>query len=194
MFHLSNNLFRFHIWTQAHWHPKFLRTVLWRWLGLTMATMHFKEKPLRKGTVLNTMELRPIQLNWSIVTGTPQCPLARVRFDLKVSMFAFLFQAFFSLVAFNLIVFRLVGRSVLFFLSLFICYVFPFLETRLIDMELHYPFLYFSLDDILLLISCILTQQRIVFLSSSYSLLTPIIEVCIVSYMWILFCYLHNLF
>ncbi|XP_074627330.1 DENN domain-containing protein 3-like isoform X3 [Acropora palmata] len=49
-------------------------------------------------------------------------------------------------------------------------------ETRLIDMELHYPFLYFSLDDILLLISCILTQQRIVFLSSSYSLLTPIIE------------------
>lgn len=61
-----------------------------------------------------------------------------------------------------------------------------FLETRLIDMELHYPFLYFSLDDILLLISCILTQQRIVFLSSSYSLLTPIIEVCIVSLRWIL--------
>ncbi|XP_020622103.1 DENN domain-containing protein 3-like [Orbicella faveolata] len=49
-------------------------------------------------------------------------------------------------------------------------------ETRVINMELHYPFLYFSLDDILLLISCILTQQRIVFLSSSYSLLTPIIE------------------
>ena len=53
------------------------------------------------------------------------------------------------------------------------------LETRVINMELHYPFLYFSLDDILLLISCILTQQRIVFLSSSYSLLTPIIEVCV---------------
>ena len=80
-----------------------------------------------------------------------------------------------------------------FFLSLFI-YVFPFLETRLIDMELHYPFLYFSLDDILLLISCILTQQRIVFLSSSYSLLTPIIEVCILSYIWILLGYLHNIF
>ncbi|XP_022784888.1 DENN domain-containing protein 3-like [Stylophora pistillata] len=43
-------------------------------------------------------------------------------------------------------------------------------------MDLHYPFLYFSLDDIHLLMSCILTQQRIVFLSSSYSLLTPVIE------------------
>ncbi|XP_068694496.1 DENN domain-containing protein 3-like [Montipora foliosa] len=49
-------------------------------------------------------------------------------------------------------------------------------ETRVVDIELHYPFLYFSLDDILLLIGCILTQQRIVFLSASYSLLTPIIE------------------
>lgn len=49
-------------------------------------------------------------------------------------------------------------------------------ETRVINMDLHYPFLYFSLDDILLLMACILTQQRIVFLSSSYSLLTPIIE------------------
>lgn len=49
-------------------------------------------------------------------------------------------------------------------------------ETRVIDMELHYPFLYFSLDDILLLIGCILTQQRIVFLSSSYSVLTLVIE------------------
>ena len=60
-------------------------------------------------------------------------------------------------------------------------YYFSLSETRVINMELHYPFLYFSLDDILLLISCILTQQRIVFLSSSYSLLTPIIEVCVIS-------------
>ena len=58
---------------------------------------------------------------------------------------------------------------------------FSLAETRVINMELHYLFLYFSLDDILLLISCILTQQRIVFLSSSYSLLTPIIEVCVIS-------------
>lgn len=49
-------------------------------------------------------------------------------------------------------------------------------ETRVVNMELHYPFLYFALDDILLLMSCILTQQRIIFLSSSYSLLTPVIE------------------
>ena len=65
--------------------------------------------------------------------------------------------------------------------SFSLTYNFFFTETRVINMELHYPFLYFSLDDILLLISCILTQQRIVFLSSSYSLLTPIIEVCIIS-------------
>ncbi|KAJ7365979.1 Rab guanyl-nucleotide exchange factor [Desmophyllum pertusum] len=49
-------------------------------------------------------------------------------------------------------------------------------DTRVINMDLHYPFLYFTLDDILLLIGCILTQQRIVFISPSYSLLTPIIE------------------
>ncbi|XP_078372153.1 DENN domain-containing protein 3-like [Oculina patagonica] len=49
-------------------------------------------------------------------------------------------------------------------------------ETRVINMDLHFPFLYFSFDNILLLMSCILTQQRIVFLSSSYSLLTTIIE------------------
>ena len=65
--------------------------------------------------------------------------------------------------------------------SFSLTYNFSFTETRVINMELHYPFLYFSLDDILLLISCILTQQRIVFLSSSYSLFTPIIEVCVIS-------------
>ena len=50
-------------------------------------------------------------------------------------------------------------------------------EKRIIDMEYHLPFLCFSVDDILLLLSCILTQQRIIFLASDYSLLTPVTEV-----------------
>ena len=73
-------------------------------------------------------------------------------------------------------------RSLKFFVLSLVFILFFFVETRIIDMELHYPFLYFSLDDILLLIGCILTQQRIVFMSSSYSLLTPIVEVCIPSW------------
>ena len=44
-------------------------------------------------------------------------------------------------------------------------------------MEYHLPFLCFSVENILLLLSCILTQQRIIFLASNYSLLTPITEV-----------------
>ena len=50
-------------------------------------------------------------------------------------------------------------------------------EKRIIDMEYHLPFLCFSVENILLLLSCILTQQRIIFLASNYSLLTPITEV-----------------
>ena len=69
-----------------------------------------------------------------------------------------------------------------FFVLSLVLILYFFVETRIIDMELHFPFLYFSLDDILLLIGCILTQQRIVFMSSSYSLLTPIVEVCIPSW------------
>lgn len=55
--------------------------------------------------------------------------------------------------------------------------IFIFSEKRIINMDYHLPFLCFSVDNILLLLSCILTQQRIIFLASDYSLLTPIIEV-----------------
>lgn len=54
-------------------------------------------------------------------------------------------------------------------------------EKRIVDIELHYLLLCFSLDDILKLISCVLTQQRLVFMSSKYAMLTLIIEVCIVN-------------
>ena len=66
----------------------------------------------------------------------------------------------------------------------FSCHLISFTETRVINLDLRYPFLSFSLDEVLLLIGCILTQQRIVFLSSSYSLLTPVIEVCTLSNLW----------
>lgn len=56
--------------------------------------------------------------------------------------------------------------------------LFFFIDMRVTDMELHYPFLCFSTENVLVLISAIMTQQRIVFLSSNYSLLTLIIEVC----------------
>ncbi|CAB3997365.1 DENN domain-containing 3-like [Paramuricea clavata] len=49
-------------------------------------------------------------------------------------------------------------------------------KKRIIDMEYHLPFLCFSVENILLLLSCVLTQQRIIFLASNYSLLTPITE------------------
>ncbi|XP_031553749.1 DENN domain-containing protein 3-like isoform X2 [Actinia tenebrosa] len=49
-------------------------------------------------------------------------------------------------------------------------------ELRIVDLDLRYPFLCFSVDDVLLLISCVLTQKRLVFVSSKYSLLTLIIE------------------
>ena len=57
------------------------------------------------------------------------------------------------------------------------CFSIVVSEKRIIDMEYHLPFLCFSVDDILLLLSCILTQQRIIFLASNYSLLVPITEV-----------------
>ncbi|XP_048583738.1 DENN domain-containing protein 3 [Nematostella vectensis] len=49
-------------------------------------------------------------------------------------------------------------------------------ESRVVDMDLHLPFLCFSIGDILLIISCILSQQRLIFMSSRYSLLTIVIE------------------
>ncbi|KAK3730482.1 hypothetical protein QZH41_014704 [Actinostola sp. cb2023] len=49
-------------------------------------------------------------------------------------------------------------------------------EKKIVDIELHYPFMLFSLDNILVLISCVLTQQRMVFMSSKYAMLTLVIE------------------
>eukprot|EP00057_Strongylocentrotus_purpuratus_P028110 XP_011682584.1 PREDICTED: DENN domain-containing protein 3 isoform X1 [Strongylocentrotus purpuratus] len=54
-------------------------------------------------------------------------------------------------------------------------------EKPVVNISLHLPFLCFSLDDILKIISAILTQQRLIFLSHDYSLLVPIIE-CFFSY------------
>nr|XP_006818634.1 PREDICTED: DENN domain-containing protein 3-like [Saccoglossus kowalevskii] len=44
------------------------------------------------------------------------------------------------------------------------------------DMYLQYPFLRFSAEHIIELMTCILTQQKIVFLSNDYSLITPVME------------------
>jgi hypothetical protein len=60
-----------------------------------------------------------------------------------------------------------------------VSFSFLVLEKRIVDMAYHLPFLCFSVDDILLLLSCILTQQRIIFLASDYSLLAPITEVSV---------------
>ncbi|XP_070534995.1 DENN domain-containing protein 3-like isoform X2 [Ptychodera flava] len=49
------------------------------------------------------------------------------------------------------------------------------------DLYLHYPLLCFELDEVIEIITCILTQQRIVFISSDYSLLTPVME-CFMMY------------
>ncbi|XP_041471701.1 DENN domain-containing protein 3-like isoform X2 [Lytechinus variegatus] len=54
-------------------------------------------------------------------------------------------------------------------------------EKPVVNISLHLPFLIFTLDDILKIISAILTQQRIIFLSHDYSLLVPIME-CFFSY------------
>ncbi|XP_033640583.1 DENN domain-containing protein 3-like isoform X1 [Asterias rubens] len=49
-------------------------------------------------------------------------------------------------------------------------------EKQCVDIPLNLPFLRFSLDDILEIVTCLLTQQRLVFLSEDYALLTPIVE------------------
>lgn len=46
-----------------------------------------------------------------------------------------------------------------------------------VDIPLHIPFLCLSADQILEVVSALMTQQSIVFLSSDYALLTPCIEV-----------------
>ena len=50
-------------------------------------------------------------------------------------------------------------------------------EKPVVDIPLHLPFLLFTLDQVLQIVACILTQQRIVFLSQDFAVITPIIEV-----------------
>ncbi|XP_072026866.1 DENN domain-containing protein 3-like [Amphiura filiformis] len=54
-------------------------------------------------------------------------------------------------------------------------------DKPVVDITLHLPFLLFSVDQILQIVACILTQQRIVFLSHDFALITPIIE-CFMMY------------
>ncbi|XP_041360445.1 DENN domain-containing protein 3-like isoform X2 [Gigantopelta aegis] len=49
-------------------------------------------------------------------------------------------------------------------------------EKPVVDIPLHLVFLSFSIDDVLTIFTAIVTEQRIVFLSSAYSLLTIIME------------------
>ena len=49
-------------------------------------------------------------------------------------------------------------------------------DRRAIDLDWHLPLLLLSVDDIVKVITSILTQQRIIFLSSSYQILTLVIE------------------
>ncbi|XP_077990292.1 DENN domain-containing protein 3-like [Glandiceps talaboti] len=49
-------------------------------------------------------------------------------------------------------------------------------DKGICDIFLHYPFLCFEAAEIIEIITCILTQQRIVFLSCDYNLLTPVME------------------
>ncbi|XP_065837174.1 DENN domain-containing protein 3-like isoform X2 [Oscarella lobularis] len=60
--------------------------------------------------------------------------------------------------------------------------VYPSLLNRpFCDVDLHHPFVLFSIDDILTIVTCILTEQRLVFMASDYALLTPIME-CFFTY------------
>ncbi|XP_022091138.1 DENN domain-containing protein 3-like [Acanthaster planci] len=49
-------------------------------------------------------------------------------------------------------------------------------EKQAVDIPLNLPFLLFSVEDVLTIVTCILTQQRLVFMSRDYSVLTPIVE------------------
>ena len=48
-----------------------------------------------------------------------------------------------------------------------------------LDIRLHYPFLSLSLDHVLEVIGAFVSEQRILFISTSYTLLTYNIEVCV---------------
>lgn len=54
-----------------------------------------------------------------------------------------------------------------------------------LDIRLHYPFLSLSLDHVLEVIGAFLLEQRILFTSTSYTLLTYNIEVCICCFEYI---------
>lgn len=49
-------------------------------------------------------------------------------------------------------------------------------DRRVVDIDIHLPLLIFSPELIVGIVTCLLTQQRMIFMSSSYSLLTIIIE------------------
>ncbi|XP_038051652.1 DENN domain-containing protein 3-like [Patiria miniata] len=49
-------------------------------------------------------------------------------------------------------------------------------EKQVVDVPLNLPFLCFTTEDVLTIVTCILTQQRLVFVSQDYALLTPIVE------------------
>ena len=51
-----------------------------------------------------------------------------------------------------------------------------------LDIRLNYPFLSLSIDSVLEVVSALLMEQRIVFVSTSYTLLTYNMEVCWCAY------------
>ncbi|XP_062516429.1 DENN domain-containing protein 3-like isoform X2 [Corticium candelabrum] len=60
--------------------------------------------------------------------------------------------------------------------------LYPTLPYRPVcGLHLHHPFTLFSVDDILTIVGCILTEKQIVFFSSMLALLTPVIE-CFFAY------------
>ncbi len=52
-------------------------------------------------------------------------------------------------------------------------------EKPVIDLPLHLPFLCLSVDDILRVVTAILCEERVVFVSCNYALLTTVMEVSI---------------
>ena len=61
---------------------------------------------------------------------------------------------------------------------------FPSPADSYLDIRLNYPFLCLDVDNILKVISAMLTEQTLIFTSSLYPMLTYVIEVCV--------CVLHN--
>ena len=50
-------------------------------------------------------------------------------------------------------------------------------DKQVIDVPLHLTFLCFPIEELLKILSCVLLEERVVFLSSNYALLTVIMEV-----------------